>query len=508
MNVVWRIAIRNLLEHRAKSLIVGTIILVGTFVLVVGNSLMESAADGIRRTFIDNFTGHVVLAGVADTRVSLFGVQTTDFLNVRTPRLDGFDALRDSVADHPDVAAWNPQAETNASLSLPGPDGASLGETFVQVWGVDPVRYRATFPDAAELLAGSFLEPDQTGMVLSEASAEELAESADRPVAPGDRLLLTATTQAGIKVREVPVTGIFRFRNAMPQIETMSFVDITTLRTLVGMTVSAPAEVILTDEQLAGLGSVDESDLFGGSGGAGAGGEGGADPLQEGSAQGGLVRDAGSDSAAPALLDFGDREETVIDSGAWHFMVIKLHRAGAAARVTADLQQVIDEGGLNAQVMGWLDAAAPFSQLSNGFRTVFNVVVIVVAVVAVIIIMNTLVLSVTERMSEIGTMRAIGARKGFVRRMIGAETVSLAFVFGGAGVVLGVVALIILGATGIRASNLFLRILFGGELLKPAISAGSVVFALVMVAAIAVVSSLYPLAVALRISPRQAMGSS
>ncbi len=501
MSVVWRIAIRNLQEHRAKSLIVGTIILVGTFVLVVGNSLMASATAGIRRTFIDNFTGHVVLAGVTDARVSLFGVQTTDFLNVRTPRLDGFDTLRDAVADHPDVAAWSPQAESTVSISLPGPDGTSSGETFAQIWGVDPVRYRAMFPDAAELTAGAFLEPDQPGLVLSEASAEELAESADRPVAPGDRLLLTATTQAGIKVREVPVTGIFRFRNAMPQIETMSLVDITTLRTLVGMTVSAPAAAVLTDEQLAGLGSVDESDLFGGSGGGG-----GADPFGEGSVQGGLVQDAGSDSA-PALLDFSGREETVIDSGAWHFMVIKLHRAGAAARVTADLQQVIDDGDLNAQVMGWLAAAAPFSQLSNGFRTVFNVVVIVVAVVAVIIIMNTLVLSVTERMSEIGTMRAIGARKGFVRRMIGAETVSLAFVFGGAGVVLGVVALLILGATGIRASNLFLRILFGGELLRPTISAGSVGFALIMVAAIAVVSSLYPLAVALRISPRQAMGS-
>ena len=503
MSVVWRIAIRNLQEHRAKSLIVGTIILVGAFVLVVGNSLMASATAGIRRTFIDNFTGHVVLAGVTDARVSLFGVQTTDFLNVRTPRLDGFETLRGAVADHPDVAAWSPQAESTVSISLPGPDGTSSGETFAQIWGVDPVRYRAMFPDAAELIAGAFLEPDQPGLVLSEASAEELAESADRPVVPGDRLLLTATTQAGIKVREAPVTGIFRFRNAMPQIETMSLVDITTLRTLVGMTVSAPAEAVLTDEQLAGLGSVDESDLFGGSGGGG-----GADPFGAGSAQGGLVQDAGSDSGAPALLDFSGREETVIDSGAWHFMVIKLHRAGADARVTADLQQVIDEGDLNAQVMGWQDAAAPFAQLSSGFRTVFNVVVIVVAVVAVIIIMNTLVLSVTERMSEIGTMRAIGARKGFVRRMIGAETVSLAFVFGGAGVVLAVVALLILGATGIRASNLFLRILFGGEVLRPTISAGSVGFALIMVAAIAVVSSLYPLAVALRISPRQAMGSS
>lgn len=495
MSVVWRIAIRNLQEHRAKSLIVGTIILVGTFVLVVGNSLMESATAGIRRTFIDNFTGHVVLTGVVDARVSLFGVQSTDFLNVRTPRLDGFESLRDAVADHPDVAAWNPQAESNVTMSLPGPDGTSLGETFAQVWGVDPVRYRATFPDAAELIAGSFLAPDQVGLVLSEESARELAESAERDVAPGDRLLLTATTQAGIKVREVPITGIFRYRNAMPQIDTTSFVDITTLRTLVGMTVSAPAEVILSDQQIAGLGSVDESDLFGG------GGEGGENPFQDG-----LVQEIASDAAA-SLLDFSDREETVIDSGAWHFLVVKLHRAGDAARVTADLQRVIDDGDLNSQVMGWLDAAAPFSQLSNGFRTVFNVVIIVIAVVAVIIIMNTLVLSVTERISEIGTMRAIGARKGFVRRMIGAETVSLAFVFGAAGVLLGLVTMGVLGATGIRASNLFLRVLFGGEVLQPTISAGSVAFALAMVAAIAVVSSMYPLAVALRISPRQAMGT-
>ena len=489
MSVVWRIALRNLQEHRAKSLIVGTIILIGTFVLVVGNSLMDSAAAGIRRSFIDNFTGHLVLAGVTDAPVSLFGVQTTDFLNTRTPRLDGYAQLREAVADHADVAAWSPQAENTAMVSLPGQDGTSLGETFAQLWGIDPARYRSMFPEAAELTAGSFVEPDQVGLVLSEEVAEELAESADREVRPGDRVLLTSTTEAGIKVREVPITGIFRFRNALPQLGTVSFVDITTLRTLVGMTVSAPAELILTDEQMAQLGSVDETDLFGGGGDS-------------------LVQEVAADSAAPVLLDLGEREETVIDSGAWHFLLIKLHRAGTAARVTADLERVISEGDLNAQVLGWVAAAAPFSQISDGFKIVFNVVIIVIAVVAVIIIMNTLVISVTERMSEIGTMRAIGARKGFVRRMIGAETVSLAFVFGGGGVLLALMALLILGATGIRASNLFLQILFGGERLQPEISAGSVAFSLIMVAAIAVISSLYPLAVALRISPRQAMGSS
>ena len=490
MSVVWRIALRNLQEHRAKSLIVGTIILIGTFVLVVGNSLMDSAAAGIRRSFIDNFTGHLVLAGVTDAPVSLFGVRTTDFLNSRTPRLDGYERLLQAVAEHPDVAAWSPQASDSATLNLAGEDGTSLGESFSQLWGIEPARYREAFPDAAELIAGAFLEPDQVGVVLSEEIATDLGESAGRAVRPGDRVLLTATTQAGIKVREVPVTGIFRFRNALPQLDFVSFVDITTLRTLTGMTVSAPAEQILTDEQAAQLGAVDEDDLFGAA-----------------AAGGSLVQEVEAGAGAPVLLDLGEREQTVVDSGAWHFLLLKLHRPGTAARVTEDLERVIGEADLNAQVLGWVAAAAPVSQLSDGFKIVFNVIIIVIAVVAVIIIMNTLVISVTERISEIGTMRAIGARKGFVRSMIGAETVTLAFVFGGAGVVLGLVLLLILGATGIRASNLFLRILFGGEVLRPVVSLGSVAFSLRMVAAIGVLSSLYPLAVALRISPRQAMGT-
>ena len=435
-----------------------------------------------------------MLAGVADAPVSLFGVQSTDFLNVRTPRLDGYAELREAVAGHRAVVAWSPQAGHDVSMTLAARDGISLGETFVSLWGIEPTRYRAMFPDAVELVAGSFLEPDRMGLVVSEGAADDLAESADRTLRPGDRVLLTATTQAGIKVRELPITGIFRYRNALPQLDRVSFVDATTLRTLVGMTVSAAAELILTDEQMARLGSVDETDLFGGGGADGAG-------------PGPLVHEVAADAGAPVLLDLGEREEIAIDSGAWHFLLVKLDRAGDAARVAEELEQVIADRDLNAQVLGWVEAAAPFSQLSEGLKIVFNVVVIVIAVVAVIIIMNTLVISVTERVSEIGTMRAIGARKGFVRRMIGAETLALASVFGGAGVVLGLVALIILGATGIRAGNLFLRILFGGEFLRPEISPGSVVFSLLMVAAIAVVSSLYPLVVALRISPRQAMGA-
>ena len=59
--------------------------------------------------------------------------------------------------------------------------------------------------------------------------------------------------------------------------------------------------------------------------------------------------------------------------------------------------------------------------------------------VAVIIMMNTLVISVIERTGEIGTMRALGARKGFVWKMFLVETLTIAVVFGliGTGLALG-----------------------------------------------------------------------
>ena len=70
--------------------------------------------------------------------------------------------------------------------------------------------------------------------------------------------------------------------------------------------------------------------------------------------------------------------------------------------MTADLERVISEADLNAQVLDWRAAAAPMSQLADGFKIVFNVVIVVIAVVAVIIIMNTLVISLTDGLARSG----------------------------------------------------------------------------------------------------------
>src|SRR5690606_41736522 len=62
-----------------------------------------------------------------------------------------------------------------------------------------------------------------------------------------------------------------------------------------------------------------------------------------------------------------------------------------------------------------------------------------------------------------------------------------------------------LHATGIEAPNVFFEILFGGKVLHPVPSLGSIVTSLVVVLAIGVVASLYPVRIALKIPPAQAM---
>jgi len=125
--------------------------------------------------------------------------------------------------------------------------------------------------------------------------------------------------------------------------------------------------------------------------------------------------------------------------------------------------------------------------------------------VAIIIIMNTLVISVIERTGEIGTMRALGAQKRTVRRMFVFETVSISVVFGLIGVAVGAIVIGILNMTGVAAPNQFFEILFGGEVLHPALPLSSLLYALGIIVLIGIVASLYPVAVALKIQPIQAI---
>jgi len=489
MAILLKIAYRNLRAHKTKTLIIGSIIALGLLILVVGNSLLDTAEEGIRKMYTENFTGQVIITASRNENLSLF---------MGGGRMNGEPTP--TIPEYPELAGYLDALPgvQNAVSQITGFVTADLGgegNAFLQLFGVAPQLYLEMFPSTVEVIEGRFLEGEETGIVLSQDVVEMLEESSGRKVEIGDKILLTnMNSVSGTKIREIEIKGIIRFVSEAPNLSLISYVDVGSLRALSGMIKLTDVEVDLSREEQEALGSVDEDDLFGG-----------GDELF---AETGLVSEASSEDSLLSIL--GDTSEAQafreLDPNAWQYVLLKLEDGGSPERLIRSLNSSFEEQGLDVKAYGWVEAAGTTAQLVSGLKTVFNALILIVAVVAIIIIMNTLVISITERIGEIGTMRAIGARRSFVRGMITLETLMISLVFGLIGIILGSGIIGMLNLTGIEATSMFLQVLFGGSVLTPVVSTGSVLTSLLVVIVVGIIASLYPVSVALKIEPVRAMG--
>jgi putative ABC transport system permease protein len=396
----------------------------------------------------------------------------------------------DSVREIPQISAVSPQLTSLATLQF-----QEAGSGFSQLLAVDPDMYRKTFPDNINLLEGDFLKPGQEGIVIAEFALEMLEESSGTDIGIGDAILLTRVSEiSGMKIREVPIVGIHRLEMGAQLM--VSYLDAENARILSGLTQITDIEAALTAGEQAGLGAIDEDALFGGD----------ENLLSDViPAAGGDVDTGGSASAPAGSPDAG--LISAADPQAWHYLLVRLEDDSLINRTVKEMNRGFKERDLAVTAYPWIDGAGQVATMTFALRTVINVIVLIVAVVAVIIIMNTLVISITERIGEIGTMRAIGAQKSFVRRMIVLETLLIALFFGALGIVFGTAAVGIIRAAQIETSNMILQVLAGGSIIQPIVSAGSVLISLGAMILAGVLASLYPASVALRIEPRQAMAT-
>ncbi|HET9553683.1 MAG TPA: ABC transporter permease [Anaeromyxobacteraceae bacterium] len=174
----------------------------------------------------------------------------------------------------------------------------------------------------------------------------------------------------------------------------------------------------------------------------------------------------------------------------------------------AAVQAAADAAGLKLKVVDWEAASGMVGQFVLLLRGILVFAVIIFFGVALVIINNAMVMAALQRVKEIGTMRAIGAQRGFVVWMLLAEIVAVSLVFGLLGALLGggVVGLI-RGAGGIPATTDLLYFLFSGPSLLPTIGGASVGASLALVLAVSIASALYPAFIAMRVTPVEAMST-
>ena len=194
-----------------------------------------------------------------------------------------------------------------------------------------------------------------------------------------------------------------------------------------------------------------------------------------------------------------------VDNGTYNLVLILLKPGEYLDKRVADLNKTLSDKGLGVRAITWKKAMGMIGSMAALIKAALFVFVMLLFFVAIIIIVNTLSMAALERTSEIGMMRAVGARKGFISTMFLGETAMLSAVFGGAGIAAGTIVIKVLQMCHFTTTNDIAQLLYGGDTFCPLITGGDVVLALVQLTLVTLIAVIYPVQVARSITPLDAI---
>jgi len=359
--------------------------------------------------------------------------------------------------------------------------------------------------DLAKLLSSFFDTDDLNLAARHKVFYEKLAPLLELyRVRPGDFLTIKAYTKSGfVSAVNVKVYGTFQFKGLEKSsvAGAASLMDLFTFRDLYGYVTPEKVAETRALQRAAGAKFVSrekaEDELFGGSSSV--------EETTQRTIDAGALLGGGKVQRADLVSRVYNREE--IEKGVALGAAIVLKDPSQLKATMKELQDICDKEKLGLKVIDWQKAAGNLGQFVFVAKFILYFATFIIFVVALVIINNAVVMATLQRVREIGTLRAIGARRLFVLAMVLTETIVLGLVFGTVGALLGGALTVWLGQTGIPAANDWAYFFFSGPRLFPGLSLGSLVGAYFVVFLVTCASALYPALMAARVPPVRAMAS-
>lgn len=171
-------------------------------------------------------------------------------------------------------------------------------------------------------------------------------------------------------------------------------------------------------------------------------------------------------------------------------LVLRLDKTENTAKVYAALQGLIAEKKLDLEIRRWEDLADFYNKTVKMFNQFYLIMRVVTIMIVVLGIFNTLNMSVMERISEIGTIMALGIRQVAVMKLFLLEGLLLGIIGGVLGILAGMLVVFLIACVGIEmppppgATMQWLS--------TPLIVVSTVVWTFCMAVAVGAASALYP----------------
>jgi ABC-type lipoprotein release transport system permease subunit len=472
---------RNIIRNRKNSVIVLLLITVIVFLFFTGNSVIGRIIQSMEDAYINSITGDVVIEKSGDVTMNLFGANIAvidDYFTI--PVLPAHDLLVSLVSAESEVAGFTSQVSGRALLDVQGYRQPAL------ICGVDVKSYFSLFP-SIELVEGRFLEEGEYGAMISREKARSIESETGVYPEPGTMLLFTSGGTVGFKIREVPLLGIFRYKNAGQYMNELVIADPQTVRILSSNQV-ASSDVAISEEAAA-LIDADMDALF--------------------DAESAYIQEPGMpislDELHAYLREMPGGNSGASSDGSWNFIILKLKKRPFSSPGTfiASLNKKLAPYGVTA--VNWQTAAGESASIMLILQALFNSGIALVSITGVMVIINVLLIAVFRRRRELGTLRALGASNAQIRKLILGENLVLAGGAGLAGVLGGILFFRVVNGLDIPISNSLIASLLGSPVLRIEFFPRSAFVSFALAVILGLLSSLYPAETAVRIEPAAAM---
>jgi ABC-type lipoprotein release transport system permease subunit len=476
--MIWLLALRNIIRDKKNSAIILMLTGVITFLFFLGNTIIGQSERRLKKSFVENFTGDIVIEKQSDVSMGLFGANMPVIDNYFPIQpLPSYEIILDAVRELPVVDILSSQISTAADMRLQSPSYHSA----VFLCGVDAATYFPLFPGiVAE--EGGFLQSGEQGIMITKERALTIEKRTGQKVKIGTTVTLTSAGNIGFKIREVPLVGIFSYSSPNSILNEIVISDAQTARILAAIQV-ASGDVELSGDDTALMDAGMEG-LFG-------------ENLwfaDEG--------DDGYDLLESLREKLNEENQLVVQDeagGDWDFILLRLKPGGNINRALKVINKIVKPNG--AMAVDWRTAAGMTAILVLLLQALYNAGIVIVCIAGVIAIVNILLIAVFRRTREIGTLRAIGANDNYIRLLLIFENCTLGFAGGISGTALGTFVFYAVNMLKLNINNELIAGLLGGSTLHIDFYPETAVFSIIFSILLSFISLLFPVGYAVKIEP-------
>ncbi|MBI3815420.1 MAG: FtsX-like permease family protein [Nitrospinae bacterium] len=520
MELILKIAWRNILRHKGKSIIIGIIIFLGSLIMTLGNGVIAGMEHGLQKNIVAGFTGDIVIISEKqETDNVLFTV-----MGKAIEPIYNFLDIKKMLAQKEYIEKFLPAGRDMAMIL--NEEGGAPGFAFLL--GVDFGKYEEMFPHSMKPIEGKLPKDNERGAIIPTNRRKEFYDFMGLWYLPSKEKFNVKNFKEAVKEEpdmgniklkdsiiflgysdknttqdiRLDVKGIVKFNALNTIFGHYNLVDIESFRECLGFFSGVSRQVNLSEEKKKILEMENENldELFS---------EGVFADLPSNAFIGGKNKKTAAPiqtdlklTPVPAALPGSDIDK---EAGAYNVIFVKLKKGISLEDGLKKINRDLKENNLKSRAVSWKKAFGFLGSMAIVIKGALVGFVMLIFFVAVIIIVNTLTMAAIERTTEIGMMRAIGARKSFIGTMFLGETGILTVIFGGAGIIAGVIVVKIIPLFNITSDNDMVQLLFGGDSLFPVLSLSDIFITTVQLLFVTTIAVIYPIKIAKGITPLEAI---